>query len=154
MIDPFDLIIVDGLGALFEGVGVVVVGVAEIAFDTVACLGLAIGLEDAGRALASQFRKSGRMPKERQRILTIFGLFLVGCFVGYVTLQSFPALLIPNSSWRLLNFVAVPIIVGLVFRAAGITAKKRSSVRGKLFTFIHGYALAFGIVLVRLVWAT
>jgi hypothetical protein len=146
MIDPFDFLIFDGLGALL-------VGAFEIVVDIFASIAFAAGLEELGRAFASVNRNSANVSSKRRQLLITIGLFVVGVVIGIISLQILDAFILKSPTWRLINFLFTPLLVAFVFHQIGKIAHSRRSTRGKLFTFANGYSLAIGIVLVRQLWA-
>jgi hypothetical protein len=86
--------------------------------------------------------------------LASVGYLLVGAAVGGLSLLLFKSSMIHNSFLRIVNLVVTPILAGLVMVAIGHLREKRGQQLVRLDRFGYGFIFAFGMALVRFLYAT
>ena len=86
--------------------------------------------------------------------LASIGYFLVGAAVGGISLLFFKSTLIQNPSLRIVNLIVTPVLAGLVMLSIGWLRQKRGQYLVRLDRFGYGFIFAFGMALVRFMYAT
>ena len=86
-------------------------------------------------------------------MLAGFGYFLFGSGVGGISLYFFASSLIHNSTFRIISLFLTPILAGLVMAAIGLLRHKKGQPLVRLDRFGYGFIFAFGMALVRFLYA-
>lgn len=111
----------------------------------VAELALEIGLEGFARA---RHRSRSVHPA-----IAFFGYLLLGAAMGALSLWLFPASFIGSHTWRSLNLLLTPLLAGLVMSSVGRLRSRGKGAHTWLSTFMTGWGFAFGMAIVRYLWA-
>ena len=110
-------------------------------------LGEAI-LDVSWRALGRFFRSPEFDP------IAVAGLYVVlGVFAGASSLLIFPHPLIRPSRLHGISLLVSPILSGAIMSLVGATLRRKGKRVIQLETFWYGFAFAFGVALVRLIFA-
>lgn len=118
----------------------------EIIFEIVGELLLQVlgeALVEVGlQSLAEPFRKAPNP------WLAALGYLIFGAVAGGLSLLVFPAYLMTNPQWRVLNAACSPVIAGLCMAALGTWRARRGQAVLRIDRFSYGYlfALAFGLM--------
>jgi hypothetical protein len=91
--------------------------------------------------------------RNQKPILARIGLCLAGCAVGGVTLLVWPNRALRNTERTGLSLVLSPLCVGWLLERWGRWRTDRGHSISNLATFGGGAAFAFGMALVRFMWA-
>jgi hypothetical protein len=86
--------------------------------------------------------------------LAALGYFILGSSVGAISLLIVHSSLIHSSALRLVNLILVPLIAGLVMLLIGFLRQKKGQPLVRLDRFTYGFIFAFGMALVRFIYAT
>ena len=86
-------------------------------------------------------------------LAALFGYGLLGAVVGCLSLLILPASFIGASSWRALNLAISPVLAGLVMSWVGRLRSRGRGAHTRLSTFWAGWGFAFGMGVMRYLWA-
>ncbi|TAJ77464.1 hypothetical protein EPO44_20765 [bacterium] len=92
--------------------------------------------------------------RRKNPILASIGYLLLGVVSGALSLIFFPKHSIYGRSWRLLNLLLTPILVGLCMSAWGNFRENRGLDRIRLDSFSYGFVFALGMALIRYFFTT
>ena len=81
------------------------------------------------------------------------GYFLLGAAVGGLSLLVAGTTFIHDSTWRVLNLFVTPIFAGLMMMAVGAIRSRKGQELVRLDRFGYGLVFAFGMALVRFIFA-
>ena len=88
------------------------------------------------------------------RVRTFFACGFFGALAGSVSLVIFPHPLFHPSKFRGISLLISPVVTGLGMSAVGAILRKRGKRVVQIESFPYAFAFAFGMALVRLVWAS
>lgn len=109
---------------------------------------LAEALAELGcRSLTNPFKKP------RNPILSTIGHFLWGAIAGGISLLIFSSSFITDSQLKIANLIFAPIVLGGIMMLIGGLRKRQGKVLVKLDQFGYACIFAFGMSLVRFIWA-
>jgi hypothetical protein len=91
--------------------------------------------------------------KPRHPALSTMGFILWGAIAGGISLWIFPISAIRNPSFRMLNLVITPILIGGAMMLIGKVRDKKGQDLVKLDRFGYAFVFAFAMSLVRFIWA-
>lgn len=96
--------------------------------------------------------------RDRNPIFALIGYAVSGVIAGFISLFVFPHQLIRSASFRGINLHGIgllisPLLAGLVMSAIGSIRRKREMNVIRLDSFIYGFIFAFGISLIRFLYA-
>ena len=86
--------------------------------------------------------------------LASLGYFLLGAAAGGISLLAIRTSLIHHPSARLVNLFLTPVLAGLVMFSIGRWRQKQGRELVRLDRFGYGFLFAFGMALVRFLYAT
>lgn len=98
-------------------------------------------------SLANTFKKP------RHPVLSTIGFFLWGAIAGGVSLWIAPASFIINLNLKQLNLIVTPVIIGGAMMFVGKLREKKGQQPVQLDHFGYAFVFAFGMALVRFIWA-
>jgi hypothetical protein len=78
---------------------------------------------------------------------------LLGGLVGGLSLLIFPDSFLHTESLKLVNLFVTPVALGLIMVLIGKLREKKGQEKVKLDKFSYGFLFAFGMALVRFIWA-
>ena len=138
-----------------ELLGLILVTIVELGFDLLAEL-IAAALADlASRALLGLFTGLNHALKgSRLLIACVYVLF--GALSGASSLLVLPHRLLHQArpvGFHGLSLFTAPVVVGLVLSYIGAGMEKRGKTVAPIETFGNGYAFAFGMALIRFLFA-
>ena len=81
------------------------------------------------------------------------GYFMLGAAAGGISLIIFKATLIHDSTIRVLNLFLTPVLAGLLMTLIGWWRRKKGQYLVRLDRFGYGFLFAFGMALVRFLYA-
>jgi hypothetical protein len=114
-------------------------------------------LELAGETLLDLITRAAsdvlRPTRPRRPIATIFACVFLGALAGTATLTIFPHPLFHPSKVRGISLVISPILTGMLMSALGAMLRRRGKRVVQIESFPYAFAFAFGMSLVRLLWA-
>lgn len=97
---------------------------------------------------------AGEEPIEfRTTVRTCAGYLVLGALVGAVTLAVYPHRFFHLSPVPGLSLVASPVITGLLMSWTGLMRRRQERERAEIERFSYGFFFAFGVVLIRFLWA-
>ena len=99
----------------------------------------------------SQFFESRRI---QNPWIASAGYFFLGAVVGGISLLIFKATLIHSPMMRVANLFLTPVLVGLAMVLIGWLRRKKGLELVRLDRFGYGFLFAFGMALVRFLYAT
>ncbi len=102
-----------------------------------------------GHSLRDTFRR----PKPVTPWLATLGYVAWGALAGAISLWLFPEHFIQSPALRLVNVLSIPLISGYVMAKVGAWRRWREQGLIRLDSFLYGFAFAFGMALVRYIWA-
>lgn len=91
--------------------------------------------------------------KPRYPIVSGIGYLLLGGLAGGLSLLIFPDSFVHTESHKLVNLFVTPVILGVAMMLIGRLREKKRQERVKLDRFSYGFLFAFGMSLVRFMWA-
>ncbi len=124
------------LAALFEFVGdalLQLVGEAIFAFFS--------------RVLGYAFK-----PRTLNRTLDVCIYVLFGAMAGWVSVLVFPHPLVRPSRFHGISLLISPLLTGSVMSSVGSAFRRKGKRTTRIETFAYGFAFAFGMALVRLLF--
>ena len=130
---------------LFE----LLLGVAELLFEVFFELAAAALLDLLLRAIGSLFNKFETSSPVRAS--SIYAL--LGALSGVLSVLIFPHPLFHPSRIHGISLLISPVIAGLLMALLGSTLRKRGKKVVRLESFGYGFAFAFGMALIRLIYA-
>lgn len=83
-----------------------------------------------------------------------FGYFLLGAALGGLSLLIFHKTMIRKPEIRMANLLITPFLMGLVMVLIGKLRRKKGYTLVRLDRFGYGFLFAFGMALVRFLYAT
>ena len=86
--------------------------------------------------------------------LASIGYLLLGALAGGVSLLIFKSTMIHSPAIRMVNLFLTPILVGLVMVLIGYLRQKKGRGLVRLNRFGYGFLFAFGMALVRFLYAS
>ena len=86
--------------------------------------------------------------------LASVGYFLLGALAGGVSLLIFKSTMIHSPAIRMVNLFLTPILAGLVMVLIGYLRQKKGRGLVRLDRFGYGFLFAFGMALVRFLYAS
>jgi hypothetical protein len=97
--------------------------------------------------------------KTRNPALAFIGYALLGVMVGGVSLLVFPRALVRGASFHGTSFHGIgllisPLLAGFVMSAIGSLRRRRGMSLIRLDSFAYGFIFAFGMALIRFLFAT
>lgn len=98
-------------------------------------------------------RETFRRPKPLAPWLAVIGYLAWGAIVGALSLWLFRGHFIQSQWLRLANLFLTPIVAGLIMAKVGAWRRSRDQEPIRLDSFAYGFAFAFGMALVRYIWA-
>lgn len=98
-------------------------------------------------------RETFRKPKPLAPWLAAIGYLAWGAIFGALSLWLFQSHFIQSQWLRLANLFLTPIVAGLIMAKVGAWRRKRDQEPIRLDSFAYGVAFAFGMALVRYIWA-
>ena len=81
------------------------------------------------------------------------GYCLLGSIIGGLSLFLFKNSFIHNSSFRVVNLFLAPFVAGIVMAGVGALRRKKGQSLVRLDRFGYGFSFAFGMALVRFLYA-
>ena len=91
--------------------------------------------------------------KPQRMVLSTIGLFLLGAMAGGLSLLIFPASPILDPNFRLLNLFLTPLVIGGFMMMLGSLRARKGQNLIRLDRFGYAFAFAFGMAMVRYIWA-
>lgn len=85
--------------------------------------------------------------------LAALGYLLLGTIVGGISLLIFPHNMVPEP-WRITNLLVTPVAAGVMMSALGAWRERQGQDRIRIDRFSYGYLFAFGLALVRFLYAS
>jgi hypothetical protein len=82
-------------------------------------------------------------------VLACVGYVFLGAVLGGLSLLVFPHPLVHPSRIHGINVIVSPVIAGVMMSLTGAILRRREKRTTRLESFGYGFALAFGVVLVR-----
>jgi len=113
---------------------------------------LQMTVEIFGEVIGHGMRESFRL-KPLHPWLAAVGYFSWGAIAGGLSLWFFSAHFIQSPGLRLANLILSPVIAGLIMAKIGAWRRNRDQEPIRLDSFAYGCCLAFGMALVRYLWA-
>ncbi|MDF1665128.1 MAG: hypothetical protein P1V97_25425 [Planctomycetota bacterium] len=86
-------------------------------------------------------------------LLAATGYLILGAASGALSLLVLPNAMITNSSGQIANLIVTPFVGGAVMEAWGRFLKNKEKQTLRLNSFLYGFVLSLGIVLVRYFFA-
>jgi hypothetical protein len=115
-------------------------------------------LEFAGEALLDLLvRATANLFKTKEppnRVRTFFTYGFLGAIAGSASLVIFPHRIFHSSKFHGISLIVGPVLTGLGMSAVGAILRKYGKRVVQIETFPYAFAFAFGMALVRLVWAS
>jgi|SRR5258708_3377038 hypothetical protein len=115
-------------------------------------------LEFAGEALLDLLsRAAGDVFKPEDpphRVRTFFACGFLGALAGAGSLVIFPHPLFHPSKFHGISLIVSPVVTGLGMSAVGAMLRRHGKRVVQIESFPYAFAFAFGMALVRLVWAS
>jgi len=114
-------------------------------------------LEFAGEALLDLlFRATPNLfktaePPHRER--AFFAYVFLGAVAGAASLVIFPQPIFHSSKFHGISLIVSPVLTGLGMSAVGAILRKHGKRVVQIESFPYAFAFAFGMAMVRLVWA-
>lgn len=96
---------------------------------------------------------ANRLQRPRNPIYSIIGFIILGAIAGSVSLLILPYSPIENSTFRKINLVAMPIILGLMMMLVAKLRQKKNQDLVRIDRFGYAFVFAFAMGLVRFIWA-
>lgn len=128
----------------------------EVLWALVEVLGEVL-LQTLGEMLAEVIghglRETFRRPKPLVPWLATIGYVTWGALTGGISLWLFPVHFIRSPSLQLANLVLTPLVSGYVMGKLGAWRRWREQGLIRLNSFLYGFIFAFGMALVRYIWA-
>ncbi len=100
-----------------------------------------------------QIRSKNASPVKNP-VLAAFGYLLCGAIIGGISLIFFPHAVLDNPGIRLANLILTPIAAGLLMTFVGAIRRRKGQSVIRLDTFSYGFVFAFGMALIRFLFAT
>lgn len=85
--------------------------------------------------------------------LAFLGYCVFGVIVGAFSVWAFPDHFTPNTTWRMVNLIVTPVLVGCCMAAIGAWRLRRGDSLFRIDHFSYGYAFALTLALVRFFFA-
>ncbi|MDR4469952.1 MAG: hypothetical protein MRJ68_16920 [Nitrospira sp.] len=98
-------------------------------------------------------RETFRRPKPLTPWLAVIGYFAWGAILGTLSLWLFQDHFIQSQWLRIANLFLTPVIAGLIMAKVGAWRRNRNQEPIRLDSFAYGFSFAFGMALVRYIWA-
>ncbi len=95
------------------------------------------------------FANSFRFEKSRNPILSVIGYMLLASMGAGLSLWIFPSHLITNLSFRIMNLIFTPILIGFVMSRRGKSLRSKEKQAIRLDTFAYGYIFALTFAVIR-----
>ena len=130
---------------LFE----LLLGVAELLLDALFEFAAAALLDFLSRGISSLFDEF----EISSPVFASFAYALLGVLSGALSVLIFPHPLIHPSRIHGISLLISPVIAGLLTALVGSTLRKRGKKVVRLESFGYGFAFAFGMALIRLIFA-
>ena len=134
--------------------------IGEILFEALVALWQVLGevfLQTVGEVIfeviGHGMRETFRRPKPLAPWLAVVGYLAWGAIIGSLSLWLFRDHFIQSQWLRIVNLFLTPIIAGLVMAKVGAWRRNREQQPLRLDSFAYGFAFAFGMALVRYIWA-
>jgi VIT1/CCC1 family predicted Fe2+/Mn2+ transporter len=83
------------------------------------------------------------------KLLTALVYFGIGVVIGLVSLLFFPKAFVRSESLHGISLVITPVLAGLVMNAIGWIRVRQGELAIQIERFSYGFALAFGMALIR-----
>lgn len=96
---------------------------------------------------------ANRLQRPRNPIYSIIGFIILGAIAGSVSLLILPYSPIEDPTFRKINLVAMPIILGLMMMLVAKLRQKKSQDLVRIDRFGYAFVFAFAMGLVRFIWA-
>jgi hypothetical protein len=114
---------------------------------------LEVLLELFGEFFVELFIRAGAnipwVNKAATNLLTALVYFGIGAFIGWVSLWVFPKAFVRSESLHGISLVITPLLAGLVMAAIGWIRTQQGKLATQIERFSYGFALAFGMALIR-----
>ncbi|MDQ8181967.1 hypothetical protein [Pelagicoccus sp. SDUM812005] len=82
------------------------------------------------------------------------GYFLFGCLAGGLSLLIFEGSFISDPRLKIANLILAPLVAGLAMAWIGKRRRRGGKDSVRIERFCYGFLFAFGVALIRFVWAT
>lgn len=127
----------------------------EIIFELLFQFFAEIFLQAAFELLAELgYRSLGnRVRRARHPIYSIIGFIILGAISGGVSLLMLPYSPIEDLTFRKINLVAMPILLGLMMMLVAKLRQKKGQDLVRIDRFGYAFVFAFAMGLVRFIWA-
>lgn len=102
-------------------------------------------------------RAGARIPWASQaatNLLTGLVYFVIGTIIGVGSLLFFPEAFVRSESLHGISLVITPVLAGVVMAAIGWIRVRRGELAIQIERFSYGFALAFGMALIRFYFTT
>ncbi len=109
-----------------------------------------VACELGAQSLAEVFKRR----QVRNPWLASLGYFLLGNIVGAISLVFFDHARLHKPEWRMLNLFLTPVLAGLSMMVVGAIRRRKGQELVRLDRFGYGFLFAFGMALVRFLFAT
>lgn len=100
------------------------------------------------------FRKFRKRKRPLNPWWAAFGYLLAGSILGGISLIFFKHPMIESPILRIVNLIATPIAAGFFMSFIGSIRQKKNQEIIRLDTFSYGFIFAFGMALIRFLFAT
>ena len=100
-------------------------------------------------ALADFGIHQSKRKREINPIAAVIGYLIFGGVLGALSLIVFPESFIENHTFKLLNLVVTPLMLGSLMLVIGKMRKKKGKQTVRIEQFAFGFLFAFGLALVR-----
>jgi hypothetical protein len=97
-------------------------------------------------------RAGARIPwvnRAATNLLTALVYFGIGAVIGLVSLLFFPEAFVRSESLHGISLVITPVLAGMVMAAIGWIRTQQGKLALQIERFSYGFALAFGMALIR-----
>ena len=131
-------ILLEALKALIEAVG-------EVVLQTV--------VEIFGEVVGHGMRETFRRPKPLDPWLAAIGYLAWGAIAGGLSLWAFRDHFITARWLRIANLIITPIFAGLLMAKLGAWRRRHDQETIRLDSFAYAFCFAFGMAVVRFIWA-
>jgi hypothetical protein len=102
------------------------------------------------RGLAEVFRKR----ETHSPVLAFLGYALLGLLTGGLSLLIFPHRFIRRTTFHGISLVITPLLAGLAMSGVGMLRRRQGKSVMRLDSFSYGFIFAFGMALIRFLFAS
>lgn len=134
--------------------------IGAILFETLVALWQVLGevfLQTVGEIIVEivvhGMRETFRRPKPLAPWLAVIGYLAWGTILGALSVWLFQDHFIQPQGLRIANLLLTPIVAGLTMAKLGAWRRSREQEPIRLDSFAYGFSFAFGMALVRYIWA-